>query len=127
MDNDEITVQIAETEEQLRLAMLDSDVEALDELLAPELMFTNHMGQVLGKSDDLDAHRSGLVKIDELVLSDQRILSQENVAVVSTHVHLSGSYAGTQAEGNFRFTRVWAKGSDTVWRVIAGHSTIIAA
>jgi len=31
-----------EVEGQLRTAMLNSDVDALDELLAPDLIFTNH-------------------------------------------------------------------------------------
>ncbi|MEJ6004903.1 hypothetical protein WG899_05050 [Paucibacter sp. AS339] len=37
----------ANAEERLRLAMLASDSVALDELIAPELLFTNHLGQVL--------------------------------------------------------------------------------
>jgi hypothetical protein len=41
--------------------MLRSDVVVLDELLAPELIFTNHLGRVLGKEDDLAAHRSGVL------------------------------------------------------------------
>ena len=39
---DTIKQEILEAEERLRQAMLDSDVTALDELLAPELIFTNH-------------------------------------------------------------------------------------
>jgi hypothetical protein len=39
--------EIFAVEEKLRLAMLNSDVEALDELLSSELIFTNHLGQVL--------------------------------------------------------------------------------
>jgi hypothetical protein len=41
--------QIIELEEQLRQAMLRSDVVELDALIAPELLFTNHLGQVLAK------------------------------------------------------------------------------
>jgi hypothetical protein len=47
--------QIVEVENQLRTAMLGSDVTALDDLLAPDLIFTNHLGQLLGKDDDLAA------------------------------------------------------------------------
>ncbi|MDK1044873.1 MAG: nuclear transport factor 2 family protein [Anaerolineales bacterium] len=38
--------KILKYEERLRKAMLRSDVSALDQLLAPELIFTNHLGQV---------------------------------------------------------------------------------
>lgn len=61
-----IKTQILQAEERLRLAMLNSDVNTLNELLAPELIFTNHLGQVLGKQDDLNAHQSGTLKIQVL-------------------------------------------------------------
>jgi hypothetical protein len=54
-----LQVQIVEVEDQLRTAMLCADVAALNQLLAPDLIFTNHLGQLLGKEDDLAAYRSG--------------------------------------------------------------------
>jgi hypothetical protein len=66
-----LQVQIVEVEDQLKTAMLSSDVAALDELLAPNLIFTNHLGQLLGKNDDLAAYRSGVLKIAELEPSEQ--------------------------------------------------------
>ncbi len=41
-----IETQITVSEERLRLAMLASDVGALDELISSDLLFTNHLGQV---------------------------------------------------------------------------------
>ncbi len=120
-----IEEQLLAAEERLRLAMLGSDVSALDELLAPGLVFTNHLGQVLGKQDDLAAHQSGLVKINELTPSEQTIQVHGDVAVVSVRVHLSGSYAGTPSEADFRFTRVWAKSPDATWQVVAGHACVV--
>ncbi|GJD17534.1 hypothetical protein RIVM261_024900 [Rivularia sp. IAM M-261] len=46
MDN-QIEHQIIEAEEKLRLAMLHSDVKALDELLSSRLIFTNHQGHLV--------------------------------------------------------------------------------
>jgi hypothetical protein len=63
--------QIAEAEDQLRTAMLSSDVAALNELLTEDLIFTNHLGQLLGKNDDLSAYRSGVLKIVRLEPSEQ--------------------------------------------------------
>jgi ketosteroid isomerase-like protein len=117
--------QIAEAEERLRAAMLDSDVSALDELLADELVFTNHLGHVLGKPDDLGAHQSGLVTIDALRPSEQIVLVHGEVAIVSVRVHLSGSYAGTRSEGDFRFMRVWGRSAGGGWQVVAGHACVV--
>ena len=121
-----IETQVLEAEERLRLAMLGSDVATLDELLAPDLIFTSHLGQVFGKQADLGAHESGLVKVSQLVPSDQRIQIHGDVVIVSVQVHLSGSFAGTPSEGDFRFTRIWALSEGGMWRVIAGHSSIVA-
>ncbi|MEO0687582.1 MAG: nuclear transport factor 2 family protein, partial [Cyanobacteria bacterium J06649_11] len=97
---DPTEAEIIEVEELLRLAMLDSDVNALDELLAPELVFTNHLGQVLGKQDDLTAHQSGKFKIEVLTPSERRIEAVENIAIVTVKVHLIGSYEDTDFDNN---------------------------
>jgi hypothetical protein len=47
--SDNLQAQIVELEERLRQAMLHSDVAKLDALIAPELLFTNHLGQRISK------------------------------------------------------------------------------
>lgn len=119
--------QILDAEEQLRMAMLHSDVVALDALLAPELLFTNHLGQLLGKKDDLEAHRSGLLKVNELTPSEQHVQCHDRAAVVSVRMRLSGTYAGNPANGDFRFTRVWtAATGKTGWHIVAAHATLMS-
>nr|WP_235550227.1 nuclear transport factor 2 family protein [Paenibacillus sp. Soil724D2] len=58
-------------EERLRTAMLFSDVELLDELIADDLTFVNHLGQVLSKETDIEAHRSGNLKMTGIDILDQ--------------------------------------------------------
>lgn len=122
-----LKTQIIDAEERLRLAMLASDVSALDELLAPDLVFTNHLGQRLDKEADLSAHQSGALTISVLEPSDQQIrFLGDNVAIVSVRVQISGKYAGQPAGGDFRFTRVWAQSADNTWRVAAAHAGVVA-
>ncbi|MGK7948615.1 MAG: nuclear transport factor 2 family protein [Xenococcaceae cyanobacterium] len=123
--NNSIATQIIEAEEQLRLAILSSDVEALDRLLSPELIFTNHLGQVLSKEDDLMAHRSGIVKVQVLTPSEQHIQIKGAMAIVSVRMHLFGSYDGVTSDSDFRFTRIWTLSANNIWQVIAAHSSII--
>ena len=118
--------RIQEAEERLRAAMLSADVDAMDELLAPELFFTNHLGQLLGKEDDLAAHRSGMLKVSELKASEQHVQIHGDVAIVSVRMELSGTYDGEPASGDFRFTRVWALSDEKTWRVIAAHAGLVA-
>ena len=102
-----IETQILEAETKLRLAMLNSDLDALDKLLSPTLIFTNYLGQVLGKQDDLDAHKSGIFTIDNLTSLDLQIQTMEKVAIATLKVHLVGSYADASFDSWLRFTRVW--------------------
>jgi hypothetical protein len=120
-----IETQILQAEERLRLAMLSSDVNTLNELLAPELIFTNHLGQVLGKQDDLNAHQSGALKIQVLTPSEQGIQLKGNIAIVTVRVHLVGSYAGIASAQDFRFTRVWGLSTIDTWQVVAAHSSVV--
>jgi len=121
-----LQVQIVEVEDQLRTAMLSSDVAALNELLAPDLIFTNHLGQLLGKSEDLTAYRSGVLKIAGLEPSEQHVRVLGEVAVVSVRMQVSGTYEGAPANGDFRFTRVWARSQQEIWQIVAAHSVLIA-
>jgi ketosteroid isomerase-like protein len=118
--------QIVDAEERLITAMLDSDVSALDELLAPELLFTNHFGHLLGKENDLAAYRSGTLKVKELKPSEQQVRLHGDVAIVSVRMQLSGTYDGNPANGDFRFTRVWALSPRKTWHVVAAHAGIVA-
>lgn len=121
-----IKIQIIEAEEKLRLAMLDSDLDTLDKLLAPELIFTNHFGQVLGKQDDLDAHQSRMFTITTLTSEDLQIQTTDNVAIATVKVHLVGSYADASFDSWLRFTRVWHRASSDDWQVIVAHSSLVA-
>lgn len=117
--------EIVEAEESLKLAMISSDIEILNQLLSKDLIFTNHLGQIISKSDDLDAHTRGDFKINELSLSEQIVKPSGNVVIVSAHTKIVGSYKGQATSGNFRFTRVWGK-LDSKWQVLAGHASIVA-
>ena len=127
MTNPSIETEIIDAEERLRLGMLRSDVDTLDELLASNLIFTNHLGQVLSKQDDLTAHRSGKLAIRELIPSEQHIQYSGEVAIVSVRMRLSGSYNGVESSGDFRFTRIWQRSSGGTWQVAAAHSSIVAS
>ena len=66
------TDQILAIEERLRQAMLTSNVAELDELIAPELIFTNYSGQLVTKQQDLAIHQSGILKFSVLTPYEQQ-------------------------------------------------------
>jgi len=117
---------VVELEERLERAMRTSDVQALDELLADDLMFTNHLGHVVSKQQDLELHRSGSLKLESLHVSDRDVRQFGHVAIVAVRVQLAGRHADHHFEGTFRFTRIWASEGGP-WRIVAAHASMVAA
>ena len=117
--------RIIELEERLRLAMLHSQVNVLDELIAPELIFTNHLGQLITKQDDLASHQSGALRLRALTPSEQHIQIKQGFVVVSVLMHLLGTYKDTPIDVSIRYTRIWAAASSGAMQIIAGHASAI--
>ena len=121
--NSNLQAQILEVEERLRQAMLHSDVDVLNKLIAPELLFTNHSGQRVTKEEDLDAHRAGLLRLTALTPSEQQIQLHTGFAVVSVLMHLLGSYDNTAIDLSIRYTRIWSFSADGSLQIVAGHAS----
>ena len=117
---------IRHLERRLCNAMLGSDLDELDALLADDLVFTDHLGGLWGKQDDLDAHRSGMIKVKTVAASEERIRLLDGVAIVNVRLEISGTFGSAEASGAFRFTRVWMPGQNGQWQVVTAHSTLIA-
>src|SRR5689334_23884780 len=113
--------QVSDAEERLRLAMLFSDTRALDELLSDELRFTDHLGHVNSKADELAGHQSGALSLMELAPVEQHIQLLPGGAVVTVLKHVLGRYQGQPINQHLRYTRVWAAGPEGALRVIASH------
>lgn len=116
---------ILAAEERLRLAMLASDVAALDALISPDLVFTTHLGQVVGKQDDLALHRSGVLAFSTLEASEQIVKVSGSLAIVSVRMNVAGVHAGLPFAADLRYTRVWCLAPRGAWQVVAGHISAV--
>lgn len=125
MPND-FEAHIRAAEERLRQAMLQSDVNALDALIAPDLLFTNHIGQRITKAQDLATHQSGIFRLSALTPSEQHIQLHADFAVVSVLMHLQGHYDGTPIDLHLRYTRVWWQTAEGALNIVAGHASAVA-
>jgi hypothetical protein len=114
---------IHEYEIALRHAMLHGDIHELDRLIDGTLIFTTHTGEVVDKKNDLDTHRSGLLKLTSMDPSNERIQIYGTTAVVSVRMELTGTYDGAFFAGIFQYTRIWLERPDGC-RVIAGHAVV---
>jgi hypothetical protein len=113
--------EIVALEAALRHAQLTADVDTLDQLIAEELLFTGPDGQLGTKAKDLEAHRSGVVRIREHEPSEMRVRRiGSDVAVVALRTRLAVEVNGSLVRGTYRYTRVWAREQGS-WRVAGGH------
>jgi Domain of unknown function (DUF4440) len=117
----ETEYQIAAAEERLRFAMLASDIGVLDELISPDLTYTSRTGQLFNKQDDLDLHRSGVLKFHTIEPSERSVKIYDRVAIVVVRMKLSGVQDGVPFAGDCRFTRIWHLAENKAWQVVAGH------
>ena len=115
---------IVKAEERLRLAMLNSDVNSLDQLVSADLLFTTHFGQLLGKQQDLQAHQSGALRFHHLEPSEMHIQMHNSFAIVSVRMQVAGEYLAQPFSEALRYTRVWAKRKDGLC-VVGGHISAI--
>ena len=115
--------EILVVEEQLRMAMLKSNIGELDKLLSEKLIFTDHMGQLISKHDDIAGHQQGDLMIENINLSDQKITVIDDMVVVSVDAEILGCYRGSPANGMFHFTRIW-ENKKGIWQVVVGHSRL---
>src|SRR4051812_41105982 len=114
---------ILAVEDELREAMLAGDVGALDRLLDDDLVFISHVGEVVGKAEDLEMHRTGRLRITSMTPSDRRIQRLGSTVVVSVRMHTSAIVDGTPVEQTFRYTRVWHQRVGG-WKIVSGGMVV---
>ena len=118
--------QIVSLEARIRAAQLSADVAALNELISDDLLFTGPDGQLGTKAQDLEAYRSGTVKFMAHVPEELRIRRVgAKVAISSLRAQLTVDIAGNISRGTYRYTRVWAREDDQIWRVVGGHVSLV--
>lgn len=110
-------------ENRLLAAMVHSDIEALDSLIADSLIFINHAGQKVTKAQDLEMHSSGLIHIQDITRESFNSCEYRNCLVVDTCVSIMGTYDGQSANGRFHHLRTWAV-IDERWQVVGLRSSI---
>ena len=100
------------TEERaLQAAQRASDVDELDRLLHPDLLAVGPDGRLVGKDEDLESHRTGVFKIDELV---------GDVALTFVVLRIRGWIGDQEVSGRMRYTRTWLRDGGS-WRVVGAH------
>jgi hypothetical protein len=119
--------EIVALEAAIRRAQLEADAAALEALIGEQLLFTGPDGELGTKAQDLEAHRTGVVRFRAHEPEELRIRRVgANVAVTALRARLTVEVAGASVQGTFRYTRVWAREDGEPWRVVGGHVSQVA-
>ena len=121
------TNTILDLEQRLAQAWVRRDRAFIDDVLAPEWSVTDPAGRVLGKQQVLDeTFSSDERQIDSMAVDDVTVRVFGDVAVATGRTRASGSYKGTRASVELRFTDVLRHHADR-WQFVVSHGTLVAS
>ena len=111
--------EIEQLEEAWRNAMLKSDAAALDSLLAEDYMAITPSGTLQSKEEALASMRSGGIHLTAIALSDRKMRFYGSMALVTSRAEVSGTTTGRDISGGFRYTHVYVRNQQDVWKIVS--------
>jgi ketosteroid isomerase-like protein len=117
--------QVVALEQQWRQAELGNDVPAMDKLLSDDYLGITGTGEVLTKAQQLDHMRARQIVITSLDISDIKVKLIGHIAIVNSLAKLEGSVDGHSMDGSYRYTRVYQRLPNGVWKITSFEATRI--
>lgn len=114
--------KIKDYEERLRIAMINDDCDELDKLMSDDMKFISHMGQMVTKQDDIDAHKNSLFSITNIIFRSQTISVFSDRALVISDAELELDTPNGIVKDHLIYTRLW-KEEDEKYILIFGQAT----
>lgn len=118
---------VLQLEERRRQALLESDLSALQGLLADALVYVHSTGACDRKDSYLAKLSGGSLKYLELNFSDLQVQTLQQAGVVSGRMTAVVSKDGQLKNVASLFMTVWGCGTDGTWRLHAHQGTPLPA
>jgi hypothetical protein len=126
MTNKETVAELVMQEQRIGRAIAEGNVAVVDDLLAEEFVGTTPEGIVLTKKNVISTLFSPAYDIEVFENTDIDVRVYGNAAVVVARGIVRGRYNGQDANGQFRYTRVWTR-QEGRWHAVAAHSSMLPA
>jgi ketosteroid isomerase-like protein len=117
--------EIFQLEEIWRNAILKGDVAAMDSLLSDDYTAITPNGTLQSKEQALANLRSGVTHFSAITLSDRRVRFYGRTALVTSMAEVSGSAAGRDFSGSYRYTRVYVRNTQGQWKIVSFEASRI--
>ena len=113
--------EVKEAENAWVKAATANDQAALQNLLAPKLVYTHSTGLIEGKSEYMKAVDT-FQKYKAIELDNMRVNVYGNTAIVNTKARMVGTTKGTPFDNQVLVIHVWVK-QDGKWQLAAHQTT----
>jgi ketosteroid isomerase-like protein len=123
--NTDVAKQLSQIEQRIAKAVVESDIETYNSILASDWTSIDLTGRVLSKSQVIEELASKVRQIESATIDDIRVREFGDVAVVTGRTTATGRYRGQRTRVVLRFTDVFAK-IDGRWQVVASQGTQVA-
>ena len=117
--------EIDQLEIAWRDAILKSNTAALDALLSDDYMEITANGTLQSKEQTLANLRSGTTHITSITVSDRRVRFYGRTALVTSRALIAGSASGRDISGSYRYTRVYVRDAQGVWKIVSFETSRI--
>ncbi len=117
--------EIDQLENQWSQAALDANTAAMNSLLADDYLAITPNGTLLSKDQTLASLRSGATHLTALRISDRKVRLYGKTAVVTSKAEVSGTSAGTDITGNYRYTHVDVRDAQGEWKIVSFEASRI--
>jgi len=117
---------LARLQEEWMSAMQRREADRLDELVAPEFVFTAiHIDPEPMSREAWMGAAMGGYSISSFYYDEMNVVVAGDAAVVHSRYSQIASFNGRNLSSMFRLTDVWSRREGT-WQVVARHSSILA-
>lgn len=120
------TTQVHELEDRRYAAMLSPDLDALEQLLSDDVIYTHSNASVDSKASYLEILRTGTLVYHSLDHTTDAVVTRPGVAIVSGTMSGSIRMNGAEKTLNSRVAAVWVA-EDGRWRLAAFQPTPVPA
>jgi len=117
--------EIEQMEETWRSAMLKGNSAALDALLADEYTGITAKGAIQTKDQAIGNLKSGAIQLTGLQISDRKVRVYGTTAVVTSLAELTGGKNDQEISGRYRYTRVYVRNPQGVWKIVSFEASRI--
>ena len=117
--------EIEQLEEAWRSAMLKGNGAALDTLLADDYTGITAKGAIQTKDQAIGNLKSGALQLTALSISDRKVRVYGATAVVTSLAELTGGKNDPEMTGRYRYTRVYVRNPQGVWKIVSFEASRI--